>query len=412
MKVWNMVLVFSTFFLCIFGTFLTRSGVVSSVHAFAQSEIGPYFVSFLAIGILFSGWLLLERLDYLKSTQPLDSLVSRESSFLFNNLLLLAACFAVLWGTLFPVISEAVQGVKISVGAPFFNKVNIPIGLLLLLLTGLGPLFAWRKTSLSSLKKNFLLPGIISLALGGVLFAVGVRTFYPQVSFILCAFVAITIFVEFYRGAKVIAQKSGQSLLGAALALTQRNTRRYGGYIVHFGIVLMFIGFTGTAFNVEHEQEMGIGDQMALGPYTLQMRDLTESDNPNYAAQKAQLVLARGGKQLGILEPERRMYKASRQPTTEVAIRPRLTEDVYVVYEGMSDDQKHAVISAHLNPLVNWIWVGGAILVFGTIVALFPSRPGAGSKPTPAPADQRQESRPQSPVRTKEKDAVLARSST
>ncbi|MBI2816628.1 MAG: heme lyase CcmF/NrfE family subunit [Acidobacteria bacterium] len=412
MKVWNMVLVFSTFFLCIFGTFLTRSGVVSSVHAFAQSEIGAYFVSFLGIGILFSGWLLLERLDYLKSTQPLDSLVSRESSFLFNNLLLLAACFAVLWGTLFPVISEAVQGVKISVGAPFFNKVNIPIGLLLLLLTGLGPLFAWRKTSISSLKKNFLLPGVVSLAFGVVLFAYGVRSFYPQVSLILCAFVAFTIFIEFYRGARVIAQKSGQSLVGAALTLTQRNTRRYGGYIVHLGIVLMFVGFTGSAFNTQNEQEMAIGDKMPLGRYTLEMRDLKETDNPNYSAQKAQIVLARGDKQLGVLEPERRLYKASRQPTTEVAIRARLAEDVYVVYEGLSEDKQHAVISAHLNPLVNWIWVGSAVLVFGTIVALFPSRIGAGTKSSQGPPDQRREARPQTPTRIKDKDEALARSST
>ena len=179
MKVWNMVLIFSTFFLTIFGTFMTRSGVVSSVHAFAESDIGMYFVVFLGGGILFSGWLLLERLDYLKSASQLDSLVSRESSFLFNNLLLLAACFSVLWGTLFPVITEAVQGVKISVGAPFFNKVNTPIALVLLFLTGVGPLFAWRKTSVASLRKNFQTAGIISLAFGGVLFALGVRQFYP-----------------------------------------------------------------------------------------------------------------------------------------------------------------------------------------------------------------------------------------
>jgi cytochrome c-type biogenesis protein CcmF len=406
MKVWNMVLIFSTFFLCIFGTFLTRSGVVSSVHAFAQSEIGPYFVGFLGSTILFSGWLLLERLDYLKSNQPLDSLISRESSFLFNNLLLLAACFAVLWGTLFPVISEAVTNTKISVGAPFFNKVNIPIGLLLLLLTGLGPLFAWRKTSLGSLRKNFLAPGILSLAVGAALFAIGVRQFYAQASLILCVFVAITIFMEFYRGARVIAAKSGQSLPGAALTLTSRNTRRYGGYIVHFGIVLIFVGITGTVFNVQREQEMTVGDRMPLGPYTLQMRNLIETDNPNYGAQKAVMVLSRGEKQLGVLEPERRLYKASRQPTTEVAIRPRLSEDVYVVYEGMSEDRQHAVISAHLNPLVNWIWVGGAVLVFGTLVALIPSRSGPGSSarvPVAARAV---------PKEIKEKHEVLARTTT
>ncbi|OFW23161.1 MAG: cytochrome C biogenesis protein [Acidobacteria bacterium RIFCSPLOWO2_02_FULL_59_13] len=378
MKVWNMVLIFSTFLLCIFGTFLTRSGVVSSVHAFAQSAIGPFFVTFLGISILFCGWLILERLDYLKSHQQLDSLVSRESSFLFNNLLLLAACFSVLWGTLFPVISEAVQGVKISVGAPFFNKVNIPIGLLLLFLTGVGPLFAWRKSSLGSLRRNFLMPGIVSLAIGAALFALGVRQLYPQISFILCAFVALTVFMEFYRGARVIRQKSGGSLLVAAVTLTQRNTRRYGGYIVHFGIVLMFIGFTGTAFNTTHEQEMRVGDQMEIGRYRLKLLELTETDNPNYGSAHAVLALYQGEKQLSVLRPERRLYKASRQPTTEVAIRPRLNEDIYIVYAGMSEEGG-AVITAHINPLVNWIWIGGLIVVLGTIVALFPSRPGAGT---------------------------------
>ncbi len=332
--------------------------------------------------------------------------MSRESSFLFNNLLLLAACFSVLWGTLFPVISEAIQGTKISVGAPFFNKVNIPIGLLLLALTGLGPLFAWRKTSIASLRKNFLAPGIASLAIGAVLFVIGVRQFFPQVSFILCAFVAITVGMEFYRGAHVIRQKSGQSLLGAAITLTQRNTRRYGGYIVHFGIVLIFIGITGTAFNVEREQEMAIGDRMKVGPFALEMRDLKELDNANYAAERASLVLMRDGNELGTLEPEKRLYKASRQPTTEVAIRPRLSEDIYVVYEGLSDDQHHAVISAHLNPLVNWIWVGGAVLIFGTLVALLPSKPGTGGSSIPPQATASRETISRKP---KERHEVLAK---
>ena len=402
MKVWNMVLIISTFLLCIFGTFLTRSGVVSSVHAFAQSPIGPFFVSFLGMAILISGWLLLGRLDYLRSNQQLDSLVSRESSFLFNNLLLLAACFSVLWGTLFPVISEAVQGVKISVGAPFFNKVNIPVGLLLLFLTGVGPLFAWRKTSLGSLRRNFLVPGILALAVGALLFALGVRTFYPQVSFILCVFVTITIVMEFYRGARVIRQKSGGALLAAAITLTQRNTRRYGGYIVHFGMVLVFVGITGAAFNIEHEQEMVVGDQMQLGAYTLRLADMTESDNPNYNAQFAVLELYRGQERLDVLRPERRFYKSSRQGTTEVAIRPRLTEDLYVMYAGMTEDQQRAVITGHLNPLVNWIWIGGVILVLGTLVALIPSRPAAGTTP-------RSRQRPLTAVRKEAKeDEVLA----
>ena len=383
MKVWNMVLIFSTFFLTIFGTFMTRSGVVSSVHAFAESDIGMYFVVFLGGGILFSGWLLLERLDYLKSASQLDSLVSRESSFLFNNLLLLAACFSVLWGTLFPVITEAVQGVKISVGAPFFNKVNTPIALVLLFLTGVGPLFAWRKTSVASLRKNFQTAGIISLAFGGVLFALGVRQFYPQVSLILCVFVTITIVMEFYRGSRVIAGKSGRSLVGSAVTLTRRNTRRYGGYIIHFGIVLIFVGITGSAFNVDGEQEMLTGDRMPLGPYSLHLRELTGEDNANYAAQHAILDVYRGEQMIDTLRPERRFYKASRQPTTEVAIRMRMNEDLYVVFSGMTPQEdgqtQRAVISAHLNPLVNWIWLGGLVLVLGTLIALVPSQPGAGS---------------------------------
>ena len=388
MKVWNMVLIFSTFYLCIFGTFLTRSGVVSSVHAFAQSNIGPFFVGFLGVGILVSGWLLLERLDYLKSNQQLDSLVSRESSFLFNNLLLLAACFAVLWGTLFPVITEAVKGVKISVGAPFFNKVNIPIGLLLLFLTGVGPLFAWRKTSLGSLKRNFLYPGIVALGVGAMLFALGVREFYPQMSFILCAFVGLTVVLEFYRGAHVIAQKSGASLVSSAVTLTRRNTRRYGGYIVHFGIVLMFIGFTGTAFNTEREQALLVGERMELAPYSFRLAELTEADNPNFAAEHAVVELYRGGRQIDVMYPERRFYKASRQPSTEAAIRARMNEDIYVVFAGMEEDQQRAVINVHINPLVNWIWLGCLVVVLGTAIALVPSKSGldAGRRKKPATA--------------------------
>ena len=391
MKVWNMVLIFSTFYLCIFGTFLTRSGVVSSVHAFAQSAIGPFFVGFLGAGILVSGWLLLERLDYLKSNQQIDSVVSRESSFLFNNLLLLAACFAVLWGTLFPVITEAVKGVKISVGAPFFNKVNIPIGLLLLFLTGVGPLFAWRKTSLGSLKKNFLYPGVFALGVGAMLFALGVREFYPQMSFILCTFVGLTVVLEFYRGAHVIAQKSEASLISSAVTLTRRNTRRYGGYIVHFGIVLMFIGFTGTAFNTEREQGLLVGDKLELGPYSFRLADLTETDNSNFAAQHAVVELYRGDRLLDVMRPERRFYKASRQPSTEAAIRPRINEDLYVVFAGMDEDQQHAVINVHRNPLVNWIWLGGFIVIMGTLIALIPSKPGLAAGPRTKQAARRPE---------------------
>src|SRR6516165_7893580 len=257
MKVWNMVLISATFFLCIFGTFLTRSGVVSSVHAFAQSSIGTYFVTFLALGLAATLYLILDRVKYLKSEARLESVVSRESSFMFNNLILLASCFAVLWGTLFPVISEAVTGEKISVDAPFFNRINVPIGLGLLLLTGVGPLIAWRRSSVESLRRAFFWPSIAAVALMAVLAAFGVWEHpYALMSFGLCMFVAATIFAEFWKGASAISVKSQVGLIPAAIELTHRNTRRYGGYLVHMGIVFMFIGYTGAAFNQDTQAEV------------------------------------------------------------------------------------------------------------------------------------------------------------
>jgi cytochrome c-type biogenesis protein CcmF len=374
MKVWNIVLVSATFFLCIFGTFLTRSGLVSSVHAFAQSQIGGYFVWFLTIGIALTIYLILNRLDYLKSENELDSVVSRESSFLFNNVILLASCFAVLWGTLFPVISEAVSGEKITVGAPFFNKVNIPIGLALLFLTGVGPLFAWRRTSVESLKKNFLWPAVASLVLGAVLVAFGMRHFYAIVCFVLCLFVAITILVEFYRGSRVIQGKQGLALPMAMIELTHRNTRRYGGYLVHMGVVLMCIGFAGAAFNLTQQAELGVGDALQLGKYEFKVTDLKEENNANNATAIAAVDVYKNGEFLATMHPERRFYHASQQGTSEVAIRPRLNEDVYMVYAGLSNDGVKPILQVYINPLVTWIWIGAITLVFGTLVALVPSK--------------------------------------
>src|SRR5574341_788912 len=228
LKMWNMWLIFSTFLLCILGTFLTRSGVVSSVHAFAQSSIGTWFVGFLVLAFATCGFFFIRNYGYMKSENRLESLISRESSFLFNNLVLLVACFAVLWGTLFPILSEWVQGTKITVGPPFFNRVNIPIGLFLLLLTGVGPLLAWRRSSFESLKRAFLWPAVSGLAVSLALFTVGIRSFYALMSFGLCAFVLVTVALEFFKGAKAIRAKSGSNLLLSMIELTHRNTRRYG----------------------------------------------------------------------------------------------------------------------------------------------------------------------------------------
>jgi len=375
MKVWNMVLVAATFFLCIFGTFLTRSGIVSSVHAFAQSNIGPWFVGFMAIGIAITAYFILDRLDYLKSEAKLEAVLSRESSFMFNNLILLASCFAVLWGTLFPVITEAVMGEKITVGAPFFNKVNIPIGLFLLFLTGVGPLIAWRRSSWESLRKAFTWPTVAGTVVTIALVVAGIRHAYALISFFLCAFVLVTVVMEFFKGAWAIHTKQQMNLLGAMVELTHRNTRRYGGYIVHMGVVFMFIGFTGAAFNKDTTREIKVGDRFQLGAYELHVKDVTSGMNPNYQWQRAVVAAYKNGSLIGELGPEKRVFGVNGESTSEVAIRRRLNEDLYLNFAGMSQTTPgHAVIQAYVFPLVSWIWLGFWVLFVGTLVCLVPSK--------------------------------------
>jgi cytochrome c-type biogenesis protein CcmF len=394
LKTWNMWLIFSTFMLSIFGTFLTRSGVVSSVHAFAQSSIGDWFVAFLAIIFATCLFFYVKNRSHLRTEHKLESLVSRESSFLFNNLLLLVACFTVLWGTLFPVLSEWVQGTKVTVGPPFFNRVNVPVALLLLLLTAVGPLLAWRRTSVESLKRNFLWPAIGALITGAVLVAVGVRPwndvsyFYSLMTIMLSVLVALTVISEFVRGGRVIGRHTGQNLFASMVQLAHRNTRRYGGYIVHFGVIVIMIGFAGAVFNQDKEQEMGFGDKMTIGPYTLVCQSYTQDDNPNYGSEWAVMNVFKGGKQIATLNPERRFYKASQQTSTMVANRSTPQEDLYVVYEGQNPETGKPIIKVHLNPLVMWIWVGVWIMIVGTVVALIPN---AAPARVPVPARMRAE---------------------
>jgi cytochrome c-type biogenesis protein CcmF len=379
LKTWNMWLIFSTFMLSIFGTFLTRSGVVSSVHAFAQSSIGDWFVAFLAIIFVTCLFFYGKNRSHLLSEHKLESLVSRESSFLFNNLLLLVACFTVLWGTLFPVLSEWVQGTKVTVGPPFFNRVNIPVALLLLLLTALGPLLAWRRTSTESLKRNFRVPALGALAVAAGLIAFGMRPwkdvayFYSLMTITLAVMVALTVISEFVRGGRVISRHTGQNLLASMVQLTRRNTRRYGGYIVHFGVIVVVIGFAGSAFNQDKEQEMGFGDKLTIGSYTLVCQSYTQDDNPNYGSEWAVMNVFKGGKQIATLNPERRFYKASQQTSTMPSIRSTVSNDLYIVYEGQNPDTGRPILRAHLNPLVMWIWVGVWIMIVGTVVAMIPN---------------------------------------
>jgi cytochrome c-type biogenesis protein CcmF len=387
LKTWNMWLIFATFMLSIFGTFLTRSGVVNSVHAFAQSSIGDWFVTFLAIILVTCIYFYWKNRSHLRSEHKLESLISRESSFLFNNLLLLLVCFTVLWGTLFPVLSEWVQGHKVTVGPPFFNKVTIPVALLLLLLTALGPLLAWRKTSLESLRRNFFWPAMGALVAGIFLMATppswgspfGMRPwndvsyFYSLMTIMLSVLVGLTVVSEFVRGGRVISGHTGQNLVASMLQLAHRNTRRYGGYIVHVGVIIIMIGFAGSAFNQDAEKEMAFGDKLAIGPYTLVCQSYTQEEKPNYGSEWAIMQVFKGGRQVGTLYPESRFYKASQQQQHIPTVRSTLKEDLYVVYEGQNPDTGHPVIKAHLNPLVLWIWIGVWVMLFGTIVALVPN---------------------------------------
>ncbi len=374
MKVWNVWLVFTTFMLCILGTLLTRSGVVSSVHAFAQSSIGGWFVGFLIIVFVVCFGAYWKNHDYLRSDNQLDSLVSRESSFLFNNLILLAACFAVLWGTLFPVLSEWVEGSKISVGPPFFNKVMIPIALFLLMLTGVGPLLAWRKTSYDALKRNFAWPLGGGILAGVIAFIFGFRDLYALMCLILSVFVTLTIASEFFRGARVISARDGTNLLTSVGELTMRNTRRYGGYIVHFGMVLVFIGIAGTPFNRDIQKDLGIGDTLKIGPYTILCQNFDQVANNNYQSQRATLEVFKNGKSDMMLYPERRFFLTSQITETMVAVQSSPLRDLYVVYAGQSPESGRPSVHAYLLPLVKWIWFGGIVVVLGTLLALIPNR--------------------------------------
>jgi cytochrome c-type biogenesis protein CcmF len=384
MKGWNVWLIFVTFMLTILGTLLTRSGLVSSVHAFAQSSIGDWFVGFLVLTLAVCLFTFLYQRDHLRAENHLESLVSRESSFLFNNLVLLAACFTVLWGTLFPVLSEFVQGSKVTMGAPFYNRVTVPIGLFLIFLTGVGPLLAWRSTSLRAIRRNFVLPCSVILVTAIALVLFGVRPWrdddstsgiYALVCIALSAGVITAIIAEFLRGARVVSTQTGKNLVASTLLLTRRNTRRYGGYLIHFGIVVMFIGLAGSAFNQSKEAEMSFGDSMQLNGYNIVCQSYSQDSNANYDSEFALLDVFHNGKKITRLAPERRVYFANTdhaQPSTIVAIHSTLASDLYVVFEGTNPANDKPIIKVFINPLVNWIWGGIVIVIFGTLVALVP----------------------------------------
>jgi cytochrome c-type biogenesis protein CcmF len=376
LKVWNVVLVSATFALSIFGTFLTRSGVVNSVHSFSQSPVGPALLAFLGIVVAFSTALIVWRLPILRSEHRLESVVSREATFLFNNLLLLAFAFVILWGVIFPVLSEAVRGVRSTVSVPYFDFFLKAFGLPLLALTGIGPLIAWRRATPGSLWRTFRWPVMGAVAGGIVLALLGLGSSWAGLTaFSLCIFVTVTIGMEFARGASARRAIAGGSWPRALTDLIARNRRRYGGYIVHLAVVLLVVGVAASgAYGTTREAALSRGQSMQVAGYTLRYLGLHQTKGPNYTDIAARLAVSRGGQSVGTLAPARRIFTDHQAQTSsnEVDIHTNFTTftDLYTILQGQ--DHGKIVIKALVNPMVSLIWLAGVVFLLGAAVAMWP----------------------------------------
>jgi cytochrome c-type biogenesis protein CcmF len=390
---WNVVLVILAFGLSIFGTFLTRSGVLSSVHSFTQSSLGTLFLAFLACAVLAACAIAAWRWEALRSRYELDAALSRESAFVLNNALFLAIAFAVFLGTIFPVVSDVLTGHRVNVGPPFFDHIVPPIAVGLLVLMGVGPLLAWRRASPESLRRNFLAPGAAGVAVGTVLLAAGMRAPGAIVVFALAGFVAGTIVLEFARGVHARQAMRGEPLPLALLALVARNRRRYGGYIVHFGMLLLLCGITGSSvFATQRVVTLAPGQTASVGPYRTRYEGLSQSTAGGALTVGAQLRIYDGGRDVGELVAARNLFLNGRDATSSVALRSTARDDLYITLIGWTagpgSDGADAAVTLRLlvNPLVMWMWVGGLVLSVGAIVAMLPeSRPRTSPVPARMP---------------------------
>jgi cytochrome c-type biogenesis protein CcmF len=397
LRKWNVTLVVSAFLLSIFGTFITRSGVISSVHSFAQSPVGKWFAAFLILAIVLTAYLVSTRLQDLRSTAELESMVSREAAFLYNNLVLVGIAFSVLWGTLFPIISEAVRGNKITVGPPFFNTVNIPLGLLLLLLTGIGPLIAWRRASVANLRRQFLVPVSVAITIGVLCFVIGVHNLAALLSYTFGGLVLATIVQEFSKGVGARHRMYGESRIVALPRLIARNRRRYGGYIVHLGVVVVFAAFAGLAFKREFDLTLNAGDTKTVTDawghqWSFVSQGISRYNVLNREVTAIALDVSRDGKPEGVITSEKRQHVDSRgaptfEPSTEVGIKGSFKQDVYVVLAGVRTVAPATATTSPLgpnlvdtaeirvtfNPLVRWVWLGGALMAIGGLVVMWPA---------------------------------------
>lgn len=376
LRIWNVMLVIITFFLTIFATFMTRSGIVQSVHAFGEDRtLAWLFTGFMVVILTFSFSLVIYRLPLLKARNELDSWVSREAAFLVNNWVLLFSALFILFGTMFPTLSEAVTGQRLTVAAPFFNKWMLPVGLVLLVLTGVGPLLAWRKSTTKNLLEQFMWPTLAGVVTVGAMFALRIPIWASGLCFTLCAFVTGTLVQEFWRGAAVRRKNTGTDVLTAMIGLVGRNKRRYGGYIVHLGIVLICLGFAGNGFMKTRAFVLEVGKETTVGRYTLRNTAVKVSDDGQKQMVTGYIAVFEGGKQIDMAYPAKWFYRRHEQePTTEVAIRRTLAEDLYIVLGGYEAASQSATLEVHINPLVNWIWLGFGVLALGTGIALLPER--------------------------------------
>jgi cytochrome c-type biogenesis protein CcmF len=374
LRIWNVTLVITTFFLTIFGTFLTRSGIVQSVHAFGSDpELARMFIIFMVMTLVVSFGVVIYRLPLLRARNELDSWISREAAFLLNNWILLFSAFFVIFATMFPTLSQAVTGERITVGAPFFNQWMIPIGLTLMFLTGVGPLLAWRKSTLVNLRDQFLVPVAMAVIVGGGALALGVRVWSSGICFMLGGFVMGTIAQEFWRGARVRQQTTGTDVFTALVGLIGRNKRRYGGYLVHVGIVIMFLGFAGEGFKQLKTVHLTPGQTVTVGDYTARFDAVRVTDDDRKQAVTGHFTVIKDGEELTKMYPARWFFrKHEDQPTTEVAIHRTLTEDFYVVMPKFNLADQSVDVEVVVTPLVNWVWLGFGMLALGTFIALLP----------------------------------------
>ncbi len=386
LKAWNFVLILLAFELSIFGTFLTRSGIIDSVHSFALSNIGPFFIVFLAISGLFGMFMIFYRSGELQSEKKMQSFLSREFTFLLNNWLFISICFAVFWGTVFPVLSEWVTGEKITAGAPFFNKVTAPLWVALLILTGICPLIAWRKASAKNFRRNFIYPIVGGVVAGLVCLTLGIHAVLPLILFSSAGFVAMTLFFEFYKGARARQAIRPSSFVPALVDLTVMNKRRYGGFVIHGGIVLVFVGITASSFfDLDQFFTVREGESFSLGRYSLVYQGMSEHRDPEKDVFSARLDVSVQGNLVGGLRPEKHIHHTTQdQPQTEVAIRSTPRDDLYVALSTW--DEETATFHVFVKPLVMLIWIGVAVMVLGGLFVLIPDQRKAVARVLRRPA--------------------------